>query len=125
MASICRVSWRRGTGRREQRFRESNRDSEIRASETFQNRIRDADHFSFTIEEGTAGTSGGGLRVEDNFVGQDVSDVALRDNRMYQIAACQLRQDLRNVAATAGQYLLCRDFIRPRQDTRKPRRIAH
>ena len=84
--SICRASWRRSNRRRQQRLRESNWNSEIRASETLQDRIRDADDFPLMIEERPAGTPRGGLRVEDYFVGQDISDVALRDDRMNEIA---------------------------------------
>jgi hypothetical protein len=87
-ASICRVSCRGRNRWREQRLRESNWYSEIRASETLQDRIRDADDFPLTIEERPAGTSRRGLRVEDDFVRQDISDVALRDDRMGEIAAC-------------------------------------
>ena len=123
--SICRVSWRRSNRGREQRLRESNRNSEIRASETFQDRIRDADDFTLTIEEWPAGTSRSGLGVEDDFVGQDISDVALRNDRMNEFAVCQLRQNLRYVAVTVSQYLPSRTFVGARKDSGKPRRIAH
>ena len=100
------MSWSGSSRWREQRLRESNRNSEIRTAESFQDRIGDADDFSMMIEEGPAGTSRGSLRVEDDFVGQDISDVALRNDRMNEIAARQFRQDLRDVAAAVSQYLL-------------------
>src|SRR6266851_973265 len=96
--SIDRVTCRRSNRGREQRIRESNRNYEIRAPKYLKDRIRDADDFPLTIEEETAGAARGGLRVEDNFVGQDISDVALRNDRMNEIAAGQLRQNLRDVA---------------------------
>ena len=45
-------------------FGKSNRNFEIRASETPQDRIGNADHFPAPIQERSAGTAGSGLRVK-------------------------------------------------------------
>src|ERR1700691_78479 len=113
--SICGLRWCGSIQGRKQWLRKSNRDSEVRSSETFQDRIRNTDNFALAIEERSARTSRGGLRVEDDFVGQDVSNVALRNNRVNEIATCQLRQDSRDVAATLNQYLLGRGFVGARK----------
>src|ERR1700722_13335475 len=122
---ISRVSRRGGSRKREQRLQESYWNSEIRASEAFQNRIRDGDDFPPVIEKWAARSSRCCLRIEDDFVRQDVSDVALRNDRMNEIAARYLGQNLRNVPATLSQDLFDRAFVCAREDARKPGRIAH
>jgi hypothetical protein len=79
---------------RKQRLRVADRNAEIRAAETLQDRYRNADDFSIAIEEWSAGAARSSLRVEYNFVGQDVANVPLRDQRMNEIALGQLVQNL-------------------------------
>jgi phosphatidate phosphatase APP1 len=84
---------------RKQRLRVADRNAEIRAAETLQNRYCNSDDFSIAIEERSAGAARSGLRIEHNFVWQDVANVPLRDQGMNQIAFGQLVQNLRHVAA--------------------------
>ncbi|MGA8142446.1 MAG: hypothetical protein WB987_00980, partial [Candidatus Acidiferrales bacterium] len=80
--------------------------AEIRAAETFEDSVSDADHFSLAIKERAAGTAGGGLSVEYNFVGENVANVALCDERTNQVATRELVQNLRNISIAMGEDLL-------------------
>src|ERR1700691_954254 len=110
---------------RQQRLGKTDRDAEIRATETFQDCYSDSDNFSIAVEERTAGATRGCLRVEHNFVGQDVADVALRDQWMNQIAFGEFVKYLRNVAAAFFQDILRGFFIGARQDCGKAGGVTH
>src|SRR6202044_1216463 len=79
----------RGGGSPEQRLRELYGNAKIRASETPEDRIGNADHFSLAVEKRPARSAVSRLRVENNLIGKNVSNMCLRDERANQVAMRQ------------------------------------
>jgi len=109
----------------QKRLGEANGNAEVRAAEAFQDRERDADDFALLVEDRTAGTTGGGLGVEDELIGQHVADVALRDERADQAALRQFAEDLRDVAIALLDDLIERIFVGAREDGVEARGVTH
>ena len=65
------------------------------------------------------------MRVKNNFIGKNVADVALGDERPNQIAPRELFKDLRDVGAVLGENLLRGGFIGAREDGGKAGGVAH
>src|SRR5215469_2667606 len=61
-------------------------DAEVRAAKALDDGEGDADDAALAVEQRAAGTAGGGLRIVDDFVGQNIADVALRDKRADELA---------------------------------------
>src|SRR5215470_12340944 len=61
--------------------------AEIGAAEAADHSEGYTDDASLAVQDRAAGASGGGLRVVNDFVGQDIADVSLGDQRSNQVAA--------------------------------------
>src|ERR1700720_4100672 len=109
----------------DQRLPKTNRDAEIRAAESLQNRVCNSDHFSLLVEERAPRTAGSGLRVEYNFIGQHIAYVSLCDERANQATARELVQNLPNIAAAVREDLLRRIFIGARENRGEAGGVPH
>ena len=63
-------------------------DGEICSSEIAHHGEVNSDDFALAVEKRTTRTAVGRLGIVNDFVGQDVADVTLRDNRAYQMPPC-------------------------------------
>jgi hypothetical protein len=61
------------------------RDGEIRSAEVAHHGKVNSDNFALATEKRPARPTRGRLGIVDDFVGEDVADVALRDNRADQV----------------------------------------
>src|SRR5437899_9920674 len=86
----------------EERLGIDNWNAEIRAAETSHNGKCYPDDFPIAIDQVPAGPAGSGLRIVNNFVGKDVADMALRNQRPNEFAAHQLIHNFCRV--TAGGF---------------------
>ena len=84
-----------------------------------------ANHLAIADQQRAAGTAGGGLRIVDNLVRQDVADMALRDQRTNQLAPGQFREHEFRFATAGLDDLLDRFVARARQDGIKSRGVAN
>src|SRR5260370_8896687 len=66
---------------------EANGNAKIRTANSFDYRISHADHFPIAIDERSAGAAGSGLRIVDNFVRENVADMALCNQRADEFTA--------------------------------------
>src|SRR5260370_32525567 len=71
----------------EERLGEANGKTKIRTAKSFDYRISHADHFPIAIDERSAGAAGSGLRIVDNFVRENVADMALCNQRADEFTA--------------------------------------
>jgi len=63
-------------------------DCEICSSEIAYHGEINSDDFALAVEKRTTGAANGRLGIVNDFVGQDVADVTLRDNWAYQVPPC-------------------------------------
>src|SRR5215469_894627 len=75
--------------RPQQRLPIADRYSEIRSSKITHHGEDNPDDFSFAVKKRTARTTRSSLCIVDNFVGQDITNMALRDNRADQMSASE------------------------------------
>src|SRR5579859_1627971 len=93
-----------------QRLRIANGNAEIRTTETADDGKGDTDYLAVAIEERAAGAARSGLRIVDNLIGQDIADVALRDQRANQFALLQFLNHTGRVSAGNADNVLHRVF---------------
>src|SRR5467141_3391147 len=83
----------------EERLGKTNGNTKIRTSKTFDHREGHADYFSIAIDERAARAAGSGLRIVDNFVRENVADMALSDQRADELTAEELVYNLFRLSA--------------------------
>jgi hypothetical protein len=72
---------------------EADRDAEIGTTKSFYDGKGDSNYSALTIEERTTGTARSSLRVIDDFVGEHITHVALRDEWADELAFCEFLQN--------------------------------
>src|SRR5882724_1216878 len=96
----------------------------IRSAESSDDRERHSNHFPIAIDQRSAGTAGSGLRIVNNLVGEDVADVALRNQGADQLTAYQFINDSLGVAASGRHDLVDGFFPSTRENGAEPRGVA-
>src|SRR5215469_9500096 len=74
------------------------RDCKIRAAEIAHHRKVDSDNLAVAVKQRPSGTARSGLRVVDDFVGQDIANVSLSDHRPDQVSASEFFYHLFRIA---------------------------
>src|SRR5260370_14742484 len=89
----------------EERLGKANRNTKVRTAKTFDYRECHANYFTIAIDERSARTAGGGLRIVDNLVRKNVTDMALSNKRADEFTAGEMLDNLfRFSARTLGDF---------------------
>src|ERR1700694_2833811 len=104
----------------EERLSVANRNSKVGTAKTSDNGKGYADHFPLAIDQRPAGTARCGLRIVDNFVGKDVTDMALRHERTDEFPADELVDDFFGITAGGLDDFIHGFFPGTRQDGAEP-----
>src|SRR6516165_3281972 len=110
--------------RPQQRLPIADRYSEIRSSKITHHGEVNPDDFPFAVKKRTARTARSSLRIVDNLVGQDITNMALRDNRADQMSASEFFHYLFRITfGCLGNRLKCL-FAGAGKDSVNARRIS-
>src|SRR6266478_1607247 len=108
----------------EERLGVANRNTEIRTAKPPDDREGHSNHFPIAIDQRSAGASGSGLRVVNNLVGEDIADVALRNQGADQFAALQFINDFLGVSSSGLHDIVDGFFSSARENGAEPRGVA-